>query len=168
MKDSFTLRPHPWFSCLYPRWAVLLLALLAAVGCQTSPETGKSSQQLPGIVRKDDPDFSWYSKYVTIESPSIKMAKNFAGNRMVIFAGVVNNGGEKALDLVEVELILFNFEDPVHREVRVPITPASRHTPPLEPLSSRAFTLYMDDFPKEWRASSAEMAIHGFRFRKEE
>ncbi len=144
---------------------LLLLPLLFAAACQSNPELGKDPAELSGVLRQGDPDFQWYAKYVTLESQSIKMAKNFAGNRMVIFTGVIENGGEKDLDVVEVELVLFNFDEPIHREVRVPISPTSHYTPPVPPLSSRAFTLYMDEFPPQWQASSAEIAIHGFRFK---
>ncbi len=145
-------------------FALLALLLAGGLACSSNPDIGKDPSELEGIVREGDSDWAWYSKYVTLQQPQVKMAKSFSGNRMVIFSGVIENGGEKSLDLVEVELILFNFDERVHGEVRVPISPTSHYTKPLEPLSSRAFTLYMDEFPSEWRASNAEMAIHGFRF----
>ncbi|MFQ5738552.1 MAG: hypothetical protein ACE5JX_06030 [Acidobacteriota bacterium] len=124
-----------------------------------------SHEPLTGILREPSPDYRWYSKYVTLEKGGIKMGKNFAGKRMVMFAGVVDNGGEKSLDVVEVKLTLFNHDEPVWSAVRVPIRPGP-YTRPIPPLQKRGFTLYLEDIPGTWRATNAEMEISGFRFQK--
>lgn len=143
--------------------AVVFSALLAAVVLRT--RTGTSDDTLPGIVRGQDSEFSWYAPSVEIESGDIKMGKNFAGHRVVIFSGVINNRGEKTLDVVEVKLTLFNYDDPVFEATRIPIRPGG-YTPPIRPLSNRPFTLYLEDIPGHWLASHAEMELHGFRFQE--
>lgn len=120
---------------------------------------------LSGVLHEGDADYEWYEKYVELRDPKLQMGKNFAGSRMVMFAAVIENNGEKFLDVVEVELNFFNYEKLVWTTTRVPILPGTgSYTPPIEPLAQRGFTLYMDQIPSDWQASHAEMEIQGFRF----
>ena len=52
-------------------------------------------EEITGILHRGDPDYEWYAKYVTLKKPRVKMGRNYAGNRMVMFSGLVENGGEK-------------------------------------------------------------------------
>jgi len=121
------------------------------------------SEPVTGVLQAGDPDYEWYSKHMNLENRGIKMTKSFSGKRMVIFAGVIENGGEKLLDVVEIKLTLFNQDEPVFSSFKTPVRPG-RYTPPIPSLKSRAFTVYLDEFPSKWLASRAEMEIHGFRF----
>ncbi len=143
--------------------AIVIFAALVAGVSYLQRTAAPPPGPVEGVLRAGDPDFDWYNKYVMLESRGIKMGKNFAGKRMVMFSGVVENGGEKYLDVVEVKLTLFNYDEPVFDRLSLPIRPAP-HTPPVEPLKSRAFTVYLENIPGEWLASRAEMEIHGFRF----
>lgn len=128
------------------------------------PKTAEK-KEITGVLRSGNPNFSWYSKYVTLRKPRVKMGRNYAGNRMVMFSAVIENGGEKALDVVEVKLIFFNADVPVWESTRIPIRPGSgTYMPPIEPLGKRGFTLYVENLPKNWQASNAELTINGFRF----
>lgn len=123
-------------------------------------------EEITGVLRAGDPDYDWYNKYVTLTKPLVKMGRNFAGKRMVMFSGVIENGGERSLDAVEVKLLFFNADVPVWETRRVPIRPGSgAYTPPIRPLEKRGFTLYVEDVPGTWRASNAEMEVSGFRFK---
>ena len=93
----------------------------------------------------------------------MEMGLNFAGNRIVKFAGTINNGGEKALDIVEVKLAFFNYDELVWETTRTPIRPGP-YTPPIPPLSERAFSFYFEKIPERWKASHSEMSLQGFRF----
>ncbi len=143
--------------------AVAIFAVIVVVIVYLGQDHKAPEGPVTGVFHRGDPDFEWYSKYVGLESRGIKMAKNFAGNRMVIFSGVVKNGGEKTLDTVEVKVTLFNKSEPVFDAVRYAVRPGP-YTPPIPSLQDRAFTLYVDDFPSKWEASRAEMEIEGFRF----
>ncbi|RPI28149.1 MAG: hypothetical protein EHM61_06135 [Acidobacteria bacterium] len=135
------------------------LVILLAFNKQTE------STALEGVLRAGDPNFDWYKKYVSIdhESQKIQLGTNYAGDKVVMFAGTINNGGEKTLDVVEVKLVLFNYEKPVWETVRVPIRPDGR-IEPIPPLGRRSFSLYVEALPEAWDAGQAEMWIHGFRF----
>ncbi len=124
-------------------------------------------EPVTGVLLPGDPDYEWYSKYTTLENRGIQMAKSSTGKRMVIFTGVIENGGEKPLDVVEIKLILFNKNKAVFEAIKTPIRPGP-YNPPIPPLKSRAFTVYLDEFPRNWLASRAEMEIHGFRFSQSE
>ncbi len=129
----------------------------------------KETQPAPltGVLRAGDPNFEWYKKYISIDhqSQKIQLGTNYAGDRIVMFSGTINNGGEKTLDVVEVKLILFNYEKPVWETIRTPIRPDSRITP-IPPLGRRSFALYVEALPEAWNAGQAEMWINGFRFVK--
>ncbi len=151
-------------------WKVILgvgcgvSAVAAAAIAFYEPTPEEPPKPLIGIFHQGDPDFAWYRQHLELRNPRVKMAKNLAGKRMVIFSGVVDNRGEKALDVVEIKLAFFNYEEHVWDTVRTPFKPG-RYTPPIDSLSQRGFTLYVQDVPKGWLASHAEMDIHGFRFK---
>jgi hypothetical protein len=120
---------------------------------------------LTGILRAEDPDYAGYSPYVLLTSSKINLGKNFAGQRFVIFSGSIENKGDRTLDVVELKLTLFNYEEPVFEAVRVPFRPGGY--PAIKPLSSRSFTLYLEGLPGDWLASHAEMELNGFRFQED-
>jgi hypothetical protein len=116
---------------------------------------------LTGILRKSDPEYARYSNYVILNSTSPKLGKNFAGHRFVIFSGTIENKGDRTLDVIELKLTLFNYDEPVYEVVRTPFRPGGY--PALKPLSDRSFTLYLENIPENWLAGHAEMELNGFR-----
>ena len=146
----------------FPIAGVVFVAIVAFMLVLGRPDP-QLREPVTGVLQAGDPDYEWYSRHMNLENRSIKMAKSLAGQRMVIFTGVIDNGGEKPLDVVEIKLTLFNQDEPVFTAVKTPIRPGP-YTPPIPSLKSRAFTVYLDEFPSKWRASRAEMEIHGFRF----
>ena len=118
-------------------------------------------EPLRGVSRAQENDFLRYSPLIPIES-DIKMGKSFSGKRTVIFAGAVTNNSERPLDVIEVELTLFNANEPVFGTIRTPIRPG-RYTPPIGPGETRGFTLYLEKFPRTWLASRAEITLNGLR-----
>jgi hypothetical protein len=143
---------------------VLVCVALAALGIYLSQQGASSPEELSGILRKGDPLFDAYAGNVHLLAPKIEMGLNFAGNRIVILSGTVSNMGDRTLDVLEVKAAFYNFETPVEEIVRVPIRPGP-YTPPIQPLSERAFVFYVEKIPVGWGASEAELSIHGFRFR---
>ena len=151
-------------------WRILPLALVVfavLIGIFIFFGFNKESAppKLVGVLREGDPNYDWYEKYVTLDpkSQKIQLGTNYAGDKIVMFSGVVNNGGEKALDVIEVKLVLFNYQKPVWETVKTPIRPGGRITP-IPPLGQRAFSLYVEALPAAWDAGQAEMSISGFRF----
>ena len=154
--------PHVW-KFIVASVGILVVVLSALLFLLQ--QTGPADAPLTGILHKGDPDYEWYRRYIQIKEPQVKMTSSFSGNRLVLFSAIVENKGERMVDVVEVELSFFNFDDLVSTTVRTPIRPglASR-TPPIETFEERGFTLFVEDLPEEWMAQHAEMAIHGIRF----
>ena len=144
--------------------AALLAAVLSIV-IFLLQQSGPDQAPLTGILREGDPDYQWYQKYIRLKEPQVKMTSSFSGNRLVLFSAIIENRGERKVDVVEVELSFFNYDDLVSTAVKTAIRPgpASR-TPPVEIFEERGFTLYLEDLPEEWMALHAEMSIHGLRF----
>jgi len=121
---------------------------------------------LTGILHAGDPDYDWYGKYMDLESPQVQMSKSLSGNRLVIFSAIIENNGERTVDVVEVELSFFNYDKLISSVIRTPLRPGP-YTPPIQTFEKRGFTLYVEDIPPNWLAQNAELAFHGFRFLSE-
>ena len=121
---------------------------------------------LTGILHARDPDYDWYGKHMELENPQVKMGKNFAGNRFAIFSAIIENNGERTVDVVEVELSFFNYDKLISSVIRTPLRPGT-YTPPIQTFEKRGFTVYVEEIPPNWLAQNAEIAIHGFRFLSE-
>jgi len=145
--------------------AVVIFAVIIGLFAYFGFNKPTGSAPLTGVLRAGDPNFEWYKKYVSIDhqSQKIQLGTNYAGDRIVMFSGTVNNGGEKPLDVVEVKLVLFNYEKPVWETIRIPVRPDARITP-IPPLGRRSFALYVETLPEAWNAGQAEMWVNGFRF----
>lgn len=143
--------------------ALVLFAILVAGAIYLAQFDQVDLEELSNILYKGDPDFDWYQKYVELENPKIEMGLNFAGKRIVKFAGLIENEGEKTLDIVEVKLSFFNYDELVWETTKTPIRPGP-YTPPIPPLSNRSFSIYFEEIPEGWKASHAEMSLQGFRF----
>ena len=122
-----------------------------------------------GVLHEGDPDYGWYSKYVRLDpnAQKIQLGQNFLGDRVVMFSGIIENGGDKVLDVVEVKLALFNDDKLVWETTRRPVFPGDRRGP-IPALGKRPFALYLETLPDAWTASHAEMSVQGFRFLKRE
>lgn len=141
--------------------AIAILALTVVVYVNRGTE--ESDRLFEGVIHAGVEGFDRHSGSVVLEDRGIKMLKNFTGKRMVMFAGAVTNHNDRPLDVLEIRLILFNAQEPVFESIRTPIKPGP-YTPPILSGESRGFTLYLEDFPKSWWASRAEMEISGIRF----
>ena len=149
-------------------WKILVPVGLAAVllgGFVIFMDEPKPQQreELSGILREGNSDYGWYREHVSLTHPRLQMAKNLAGNRMAIFSATIENQGEKTLDVVEMKMIFFNYDTPVWETTRTPIRPGA-YTAPIQPMKKRSFTLYIQDLPRDWMSTRAEMDINGFRF----
>ncbi len=158
--------PHFWRIILI---SVLLFVSVIGLLLFFLQQGTQEAAPLTGIFRGGDPYFEWYDKYIELNNPQVKMSSSFSGNRLVLLSGVIENKGEKTLDVVEVELSLYNYNEPIAKITRTPIRPGSgTRTPPLQTFEKRGFTLFVEEIPEGWLAQHAELAIHGFRFLAEQ
>ena len=141
----------------------LAAILLAGVVIFMHDPKPQVREELTGVLREGDSDYGWYREHVSLTGPRLQMAKNIAGNRMAVFSATIENQGEKALDVVEMKMVFFNYDEPVWETTRTPIRPGV-YTAPIQPMKKRSFTLYIQDLPRGWMSTRAEMDINGFRF----
>lgn len=151
--------------------ALLIFGTIAAIifyVTQESPsDEGKSpADEITGILTEGDPQFERYRQNVELIEQNIQMGLNFAGNRIVMVSGVIENRGERELDVVRVKLTFFNYEEPIHEIIRTPVQPGP-YISSVSPLGQTPFDFYVEEIPEGWLASTAEMTIHGFRFADE-
>jgi hypothetical protein len=143
--------------------ALLVFLILAGLAIFFTGSEKKETQELTGILRSGNPEFEWYSDYLKIKEPKIQMGLNFAGNRIVMITAVVENGGERTIDVVETKITFFNYEEPVTEEIRAPVKPGP-YSPPIPPLTNRVINFYIEAIPQGWKSSHAEIELNGFRF----
>jgi len=149
-------------------WKIIILAGLLFVAVTGlvlfSLQQGVQEEApLTGILHAGNPDYDWYGKYMGLDNPQVKMGKNFAGNRFVIFSAIIENNGERAVDVVEVQLSFFNYDELISSVIRTPLRPGT-YTPPIRTFEKRGFTISVEGIPPNWLAQNAEIAIHGLRF----
>lgn len=149
-------------------WKIIVVAAILCVAATglllfVLQQGVQENAPLTGILHAGDPDYDWYGKYMDLDNPQVKMGKNFAGNRFVIFSGIIENNGERTVDVVEVELKLFNYDKPISNVIRTPFRPGA-YVRPMQTFEKRAFTVIVEEIPPNWLAQNAEIAIHGIRF----
>ncbi len=142
--------------------AVVVVGLLAAGAIFVVNSVKEKKVDLTGVVHAGDPEFDRYRSFLELKDANIQMGLNFAKKRIVMVSGVVVNNGERPVDVVEVKLTFFNYDKPVAEEVRTPLQPGP-YTPAIDPLTERAFSFYIEEFPKGWLSSHAELSLSGFR-----
>lgn len=133
-------------------------------GCRRA-ET--SEEELTGILHEGDPEFDQYRSHVELRDTKIQMGLNFNRKRIVMVSGVIANTGDRAIDVVQVKVSFFNYEKLIDESIHTPLKPGP-YTPPIKPLSEWAFSFYIEEIPKGWGGSHAEMSLYGFRFAKQE
>lgn len=143
--------------------AALLFALVTGSLLFFLQQGVEEQVPLTGVLHAGDPDYDWYQKYMGLENAQVKMGKNFAGNRFVIFSAIIENNGERTVDVVEVQLNLFNYDELISSSVRTPLRPGP-YSLPIRTFEKRAFTVYVEGVPSNWLAQNAEISIHGIRF----
>jgi hypothetical protein len=144
--------------------ALVVFGLIVAGAIYVSHQSKPVLEELHGVLHEGDPDFEWYSQYLELKNPKIQMGLNYARNRIVMFTGVFANNGERTIDVIELKVEFYNYEQLLAETIRTPLRPGP-YTPAIPPLTERGFSFYIEDTPEGWGASHAEMSIFGFRFR---
>lgn len=146
---------------ILPAALLIFGAIIAVLFYVTEEES--SPRELTGILAEGDPEFDRYRQNVELIGQSIQMGLNIAGNRVVMVSGVIENRGERELDVVQIKLTFFNYDEPIHEMIRTPVQPGP-YTSSVPPLGQTSFDFYIEEIPEGWLASTAEMTIHGFRY----
>ncbi len=125
-----------------------------------------SVDELGGILREGDPGYEAYKDLVTMKDSRIQMGLNFNRKRVVMFSGEIENRGDRTIDVVELRIMYFNYEELIDTVLKTPIRPGP-YTKAIEPLTSVPYNFYIEDFPGRWKGGECEVYINGFRFAEE-
>jgi len=146
---------------------VLALLVLMLAGYVYFTHTGQSSvEELTGILREGNPEYETYKDKVDLKGSKIQMGLNFNRKRVVMFSGEIENRGDKVLDVVELRIMYFNYEELIDTVLKTPIRPGP-YTKAIQPLTSGPYHFYIEEFPGRWKGSECEVHINGFRFAEE-
>lgn len=142
--------------------ALFLIALISA-GYVYFSHTGQSDpDELTGIVRAGDLEYEAYKGNVILKNSRIQMGLNFNRKRVVMFSGEIENRGDKTVDVVELRIMYFNYEELIDTVIRTPLRPGP-YSKAIEPLTSGTYNFYIEDFPGRWKGGECEVYINGFR-----
>ncbi len=125
--------------------------------------TGQSSlDDLTGTVREGDLEYESYKENVSLKNSRIQMGLNFNKKRVVMFSGEIENRGEMTIDVVELKIMYFNYEELIDTVIKTPLRPGP-YSKAIEPLTSGTYNFYIEDFPGRWKGGECEVYINGFR-----
>jgi len=145
--------------------AVIAAALIiAALWLWTRNSTPPPQEAgIAGLLGPRNAEFEKYKPMVALEIQKSSVAKNFAGNRVVMVAGTIHNRSDRWLQAVQVEVTLRSGETPVLRQTRFPVAPGSR-AKPIGPHEDLPFTVWVEQIPQDWINGRADVEITGLKF----
>ena len=160
MSNRLHHRSHKALGCR----AALFLGLFVIAGFLAScGRPSESEQALTGVLHAGDPAYDRYVSHVELRDIKIRMGLNFNKKRIVMLSGVISNTGDRPIDVVQVKVSFFNYEQLVSESIHTPLKPGP-YTPAIQPLREWAFSFYIEEIPKGWGGSHAEMSLYGLRF----
>ena len=143
--------------------AALLIAVSLAVWIRTASPAGPAAAAVQDLLQPGNPEFAEYRPQVTLEIQKLTLARNFAGNRMVMVSAVVHNGTDRWLEAMQVRVTLRNGSHTVAQQTRLPLAPGSS-AKPVAPQEDFAFTTRLEQIPSEWMGDRADVEISGLKF----
>ncbi|MBI3939868.1 MAG: hypothetical protein HY315_03455 [Acidobacteria bacterium] len=117
---------------------------------------------IEGLLRPGDAEFENYQGRVTLEVQKSTLARNFAGNRVVMVAGVIHNRSDRWLEAVRVQVTLRSGRQPVLQQTRFPVAPGSR-VKPIGPREDLPFTVWVEQIPADWSGGGVDVEITGLK-----
>ena len=143
---------------------VLLLVLLGFVALQRKgPRMEEGRTVYEGVVRRGEPAFEQYRRYLRLVSAAGQVSENLLGERQAVVAGEIANSGSRVIDVVEITATLLDFEGrPIASFTKTPIKPAL----PLQPMEIRRFSVWVEPFPDDWLSGIVDVEVHGYRVRQ--
>ncbi|MGI8782442.1 MAG: hypothetical protein ACR2L2_02170 [Acidobacteriota bacterium] len=144
--------------------AACLLAVIVGIyyiWAKDQPPTVIAHEEIPGTVRRGDSNFDWYSRHVEISQIRSQIGSNYAGNRVSIVSGLIENMGDKTLEAVEIQVKIAD-EGKLMLDTR---RWAQRITSmPIGPLKTRGFVCYIEPIPPDLVTGQTEVTLTGFKF----
>lgn len=103
-----------------------------------------------------------YVSKLSLSDVTMQATENFMKQRVVEIEGKIANGGDRALQGIDVYCLFYDVGGrEIHRE-RVAIL--NRKGPPLRPGNTRFFRLPFDTLPEGWNQAMPRLVIAGINF----
>ncbi len=140
--------------------AAVVLGAIVFLWVRSSGTAG--TQQVEGLLHKGSSDYEKYLPLLTTVAKKATVQRNYAGQRTVLVSGAIHNGSDRWLEALEIRITLFQGDQPVLRETRLPLFPGSR-AKPASPQGDFQFSVLLEKIPFDWMGGSFDLEITGFK-----
>ncbi|HEY3132087.1 MAG TPA: hypothetical protein VGL91_21705 [Acidobacteriota bacterium] len=141
--------------------AAILLGAILFLWVRSAGTAGRQPE-VEGLTRKGSADYEKYHPLLATVSKKATVQRNYARQRTVLVSGVIHNGSDRWLEALEMRIILFQGDQPVLTETRLPLFPGSR-AKPVSPQGDFQFSLMLEKIPLDWTGGSFDLEITGFK-----
>lgn len=136
---------------------LVIVALVAIVGWYFYKLSG------PAQPASLTPEAKAYVRNLGLDGVDMKATGSYVGSTLVEITGRIQNKGDRALRLVELNCVFYDVSlNVIHRE-RVPIVKRSA-LGSLKPGENRAFRMPFDAIPESWNQSMPQLVIANIEF----
>jgi hypothetical protein len=108
------------------------------------------------------PEAKAYVKNLALSDVTIKASKSYLNLEVVEINGKIGNGGDRALDTVEIYCVFYDSYGQMVLRSRVPIV--SPRMGGLKPGETKLFRLPFDEIPESWNQAMPQLVIAGVKF----
>ena len=157
MAESRTARAAaPARSVSIPPVAIVLAILLLAGGAGFW-YLDRASKQPPPPPPPLTGDAKAYVRNLKLSGVEMSAHENYFEQKVVEITGMIGNGGDRVLQLVEINCVFYDPYGQVVLRQRVPIV--SRKAGGLAPGETKPFRLPFDNLPESWNNVMPQMVI---------
>ena len=157
MAESRTARaPAPGRPVSIPPVAMIIAALLVA-GAAGFWFLDRASKQPPPAAPPLTGDAKAYVRNLKLSGVEMSAHENYFQQKVVEITGMIGNGGDRVLQVVEINCVFYDPYGQVVLRRRVPIVSKSANG--LAPGETKPFRLPFDDLPESWNNVMPQMVI---------
>ena len=139
--------------------AAIVICLVLALGVggfffleRISKQPPPPSPPLTGEARA-------YSRNLKLSGVEMQAHESYLKQSVVEIVGNIENGGDRTLQLVELNCVFYDGYGQVVRRIRVPIVKGA-----MAPGAARLFRMPFDDVPESWNQAMPQLVIAGIKF----
>lgn len=139
-------------------YTVIALIVLGTAGFWILQIVSKNQPQSLQL----SPEAKQYVRNLTLTGVELRAADSYLNQTIVEIDGKITNGGDRALDTVEVYCVFYDAYGQVVLRQRVPIV--TNKLGVLRPSEWRNFRLPFDNLPGSWNHQLPQLVIAGIKF----
>jgi len=141
------------------RWYIAAAAALLGGGLLYYLEFTKSG---PPPDLPLTPEAKAYVRNLQLADVGMKGTDSYVGQTVVEIVGKITNGGDRALDMVEIYCVFYDPSGQLVLRKRLPIVGGRMGG--LRPGETKAFRLPFDELPQSWNQAMPQLVIAGIKF----